>query len=729
MSAALEPPLATRLPAAGPQPRFRRRSTRLLSRVLISLALFVILAAFRLADYYPPLPQPFTFDLVLAPGSAGRSDPLIVAGETGTGDFLTVRFEDERTVHFVYDSWGMPGVRSQSLAVQPGAPLRLTVTMPALDQVAGGTAPYSSRLRVDGNGTTLVDTPVPFYVREAGRIFLGENPLGGTACGPTLHGELRRVDGRVLRGSAAHVFTGRERIADWLTRMPWQPVLLLVGSIVLAFAGDRLAQLPRFFRRLASVALRHRWFAGSAAVCVIAYAWLVTLGSFQLNHGEVFGVFYDYQAASFLQGRLDVPESAIGGEAFEARGKLYGYFGPTPALLRLPFVVSGFAFGKLSRAFMLLYFLGSLIAAYLILREAVRATRATSSPPGEDVVPSAFATVVLTFSTGLGSTLFFLGSRGLIFHEAILGGITFGLWACWCALRHLRAPTGRWWIGALVCGTLSIHTRPPTGLFALTFLGCIALVLAARQWRRQPRWHALRRPFAIGVLCAAGVLSLNGLAWLKFRTFDAAPLRISRPYTEPGRLERIDGKSFHLVNIPYNVDAYLLFPNFRLERGFPWIYLVSDEPRRGFPRAKIDLPDHTLALPYAMPSLFGLATLGCLAAVILDRGSRAAIGALWAAALPMSLALFAAIATAQRYTGDFCPFLICAAAFGLAGLELLPRALRVAARAAAALATVAAVAVTAAITLHYQGATLWGVPEDVRQNYQQLRQRVDAWFR
>src|SRR5213078_464390 len=99
--------------------------------------------------------------------------------------------------------------------------------------------------------------------------------------------------------------------------------------------------------------------------------------------------------------------------------------------------------------------------------------------------------------------------------------------------------------------------------------------------------------------------------------------------------------------------------------------------------------------------------------------------ALWLAVVPMAVALFAAVATAQRYTGDFCPFLICAGAFGLAAIDGLPRAPRIALQGIAAIATVGAVFVTGAITLHYQGETLWGVPEETRVNYQQFRQRVD----
>jgi hypothetical protein len=229
----------------------------------------------------------------------------------------------------------------------------------------------------------------------------------------------------------------------------------------------------------------------------------------------------------------------------------------------------------------------------------------------------------------------------------------------------------------------------------------------------------------LGLACVSGAFTLNALAYAKFGGFDPAPLRISRPYANPERINAIDGKSMHAANIPYGFYTYVVRPNLRLERGFPWIYLGSNTPGHHFPTAKIDLPDHTLAMPYSMPGLFVLATLGCLLAFAAVPSLRVAAMVAWLASIPMSLALFAAVATAQRYTGDFCPLLITAAAFGLAGIATLRPAARVVALVVAGLATVAAVAVTWALTLHYQGDTLWGVPEETRAHYRELRRVVD----
>ena len=448
---------------------------------------------------------------------------------------------------------------------------------------------------------------------------------------------------------------------------------------------------------------------------------MITQGTFRLLFPESFGNFYDFQALSLLQGRLDVPEESLQGEAFVYGGKIYGYFGLTPALLRLPFVIFGLAFGELSRAAMLLCYAATLVGAYLLLLDACRLLRPDRPRP------AAWQTVLFTVHVGLGSTVFFLGSRAYIYHEAILCGIVFAVFSCWCSLRHLAHPAGRWWLGALILGTLSVHARPPTGLFALTVLGCVA---AAQLFRLSPAPSPLRalppspvlRPLLIGTLAVLGVLSFNALSYAKFRTIEGCPLRYNVQYS-PARLANIDSQQFHAANIPYGLASYFTHPTLEFRPGFPWLYLGPWIPPKAFPAAKLDLPDRTAALPYGMTGLFVLATVAGAWACRHHPAARPPCLILWLAVLPLTLALSAAIATAERYTGDFVPWLVCAGAFGLAA----PRWGRLAA-AALTLATLWACLLTFALTLHYQGAIVWGVPPDVTQNYQRLRARVDGFF-
>lgn len=693
---------------------------RLLPRLLVATALCVALAALCLRNYYPPLAQPLDVNLVLERGTPGQSDPVIATGRTNAGDFLLVQYVDATHVIFAYDSWAQPGHFSdRPVEIVPGQPLPVRIEMPSIERVSDNVQDPPGRLRITCRGQVVLDLLVHHYIRQPHQIYLGENPLGGSSCGPTLHGKMLAADGRELRGAPHQFFTFRDRLAGWLrcSRQVW---LLLLLSVAVGAGWIAPAWFSPAGWRAAGAAVRtHRWFVVSTATCALPFAWMVTTGKFEFAHQEDLGAFYDYQALSLLHGRLDVPNEAIGGEAFVFEGKLYGYFGPTPALLRIPFVLFQVGFGELSRTFLVGYLVAALLAAYLLLQQAVRLLGREAEPPG-------WAVVLFILHLGFGSTLFYLGSRAYVFHEAILCGAAFALFSCYFALRHLNDPTGPAWLWALLLGLLSLHARPPTGLFALVFLGCVhACHLLAALRRRTPA--QLVRPVFFGLLCVLGIFTFNGLSYLKFKTFEGAPLRYSRPY-DAKRLATIEGKNFHAANVPYGVYTYVLRPNFRIEPHFPWFYVTARDPGRAFPDARIDLPDHTLALPFSMPGLFLLSTLGGLAVLIWFPSGRSSILVAWVAVVPMSLAMFAAIATAQRYTGDWVPFLGCAGALGLAALLAAPVRQRVALGSVLALLTIAAMALTFALTLHYQRETVWGVDEGVRKSYQELRRGIDAAF-
>src|ERR1051325_9640425 len=70
---------------------------------------------------------------------------------------------------------------------------------------------------------------------------------------------------------------------------------------------------------------------------VTVVLWLfTTTGGRQVFVKEVLGDAYDSQAEHFLRGDVDVDVDAIGHEAMIVNGKVRMYFGPFPALLRIP---------------------------------------------------------------------------------------------------------------------------------------------------------------------------------------------------------------------------------------------------------------------------------------------------------------------------------------------------------------------------------------------------------
>ena len=105
---------------------------------------------------------------------------------------------------------------------------------------------------------------------------------------------------------------------------------------------------------------------------------------------------------------------------------------------------------------------------------------------------------------------------------------------------------------------------------------------------------------------------------------------------------------------------------------------------------------------------------------------RILILATWIAGIPMSVAMFTAIAITHRYTADFCPFLLTTAALGVVGIDSAPSAWRGLLRSIVIAGTVIAVLITFAITLHYQGQDVWGVPDEVRAKYATMRRGIDT---
>ena len=681
-----------------------------------SLTTSLVLLLVCLWDYYPPLgPQRIT--VVFPLSSTGKTEPLIVTGKPQAADFLAVRYLEANQIAFVYDSWGQGGPVSAPVTFTPGRRYSLEIEMPSLSAVPANVFPLAEKIRVILDGRVVLEAIVPFHQRGSQHAFFGQNPVGGTTCDATFRGSLLRATGERFPATVRELLSHSDRIFGWLTFAPWQLVLVALLGLGAGWIWNQLRSAPATAGRQVlsltfSLLRTHSTFLATSLFCSLVFAAVVTNGTFHLIYPEVFGDFYDFQARSILSGRLDVPRECLRDEVFTFAGKTYGYFGPTPALLRLPFVIFGLAFGSLSRAAMLVYFVAVLVGAYLILRHALRLLRP------ETTALSPVALVFFILHIGLGSTVLFLGSRAYIYHEAILCGVAFAIWSCWCTLRHCETRRLSWWFGALLLGTCSLHARAPTGLFALLFLIACTVTPLLQGDRRL----AFGRPLLLSACAAIALFSYNLLSYAKFKTFDGCPLRLNSQY-HAERLARIESKQFHLSNLPYGLDTYFFRPAVTVSPRFPWLYLPPRLPAESYPAAKLDLNDRTFALPIGMSGLFLLATLAGGWLAWRTPSSRTPLIALWLAFIPQVLALSAAVATAERYTADFLPFLVCASAFGLLTLHARPLRLSI-----FVALTIWSGALTAAATIHYQGKMVWGVPDHVTERYQRVRESIDSYF-
>jgi hypothetical protein len=675
---------------------------------------------------------PLTITLRVGPGETGRCEPLIAMGPVRGGDTLFLRYSDAHAIVFGYDSWEHQVViGTKSLPVATEQAFTLHIELPSLTHPSGHGGSELGQIRVRTDSEVLLDAPVWYHARIANEPrWFGQNHIGSSWSVAELRGTITQ-NGTPLRGAVPRVIPFQARAAGWLADCPQQILAVLLVGFGVFWLGRRAAarnvSWPRISRFIGTAGYQHRWFLGSLVVAGVIFTAATTYGTFRLTEPEAYGVFYDFQAGSLLQGRLDVPEEGITGEAFIAHGKFYGYFGPIPAILRLPFAVFDVGFGRLARIYMLGYFVAALAATYLMLREAVRWIS------GADATPSRWATATIIINAGLGSTLLFLGGRAMMYHEAILCGACLALWSTWCSLRQLKDPARRHWLGAWVCGLAAMQTRPPAGLFSLTL---IALVVGYQGLRGQPinggappsrpdRSRTRVHAFIVALGAMISVLSFNAVGYLKFGTFDGAPLRLSQPYT-PQRLAAVDGKSFHLVNLPFVFYTYFVHESLDVRRNFPYVTMAPTESGFLQPK-KMDLPDFTVAIPWAMSGLFTSALLSWYA-FARHRSVRWAVALPWLAAVPMTAALCAAIATAHRYTADFCPWLIASATFGIAAIDAVAVGWQRWLRVVLALLAIWSALVNMGLVLDYQGTWAPNLSDTIKERYQHTFRRIDALF-
>ena len=95
---------------------------------------------------------------------------------------------------------------------------------------------------------------------------------------------------------------------------------------------------------------------------------------------------------------------------------------------------------------------------------------------------------MVAFVVPTGTTLLFLGSRTLVYHEASMWGIALALVALSLVIDAAEHPTGRNLVLASVVTTAAISARVSVGLGPTVALAVLALVLTFRS--RRPAWAA-----------------------------------------------------------------------------------------------------------------------------------------------------------------------------------------------------------------------------------------------
>ncbi len=385
--------------------------------------------------------------------------------------------------------------------------------------------------------------------------------------------------------------------------------------------------------------------------------------------------FFDVQAHSLLAGRWDVPRSSLNIEGFVVHGKVYEYFGPLPALLRLPVAAFTHRFdGRLGQISLLIAFAIALVFAFRIfvrVRPLVRGTEPVTR--GER-----WATGLFVFVVGAGSVFTFLASRAWAYHEAELWGAALALGAFEFVLAYTLDPTRRHLILAAALTAAALLARGSVGAGPLVALG---LVFVAGWWRRTRRVVGLSDsgpstpgPVAMLAALAIPVVLYAYVNHAKFGTFFSLPFnaQVSNKVFEGNRyvLFANHGSMFNPHLIPTDALQYLVPDVPKLISLFPWV---------SFPRAAGVVGIHTVlytrtaSFPTVMPLLAVLAIIGIVGLVRRNRPSAPSLAALRAPVIGAAIATIPTLSyayLAQRYLSDFMPLAILLAA---AGVQLLLR--------------------------------------------------------
>lgn len=445
-------------------------------------------------------------------------------------------------------------------------------------------------------------------------------------------------------------------------------------------------------------------FGGLAYFAILLnFSWDLTRKATSIGYASN---FFDIQANSFLHHHLDVPTGSLGIEGFVRNGHTYMYYGPFPALLRVPVQLVTHQYdGKLSLVSMALAWVVFATMTARLFWLARRTLR-----PGVPIgrVDAVFGAIFLAAATG-GTSLTFDAGLPWVYHEVYLWSVALVVGSLYWLVRVLLDPTPRamWWLGGFaLCGVL---TRSTGGWAA-----CGAIILGGL-WIATDRPHPARRHLALGVL-AAGVLPVVvsiALNYAKFRHPYLFPLqdqvftRVDAHRREALRLNggTIVGPQFFWTSFV----NYFRLDGIRFVDYFPWITLPG-QPARAYGGAFIDQSYRTGSVTSFMTLLLVL-SLGSVP-VLFRRGVSMAHKA-FRLALVGGVAVTAGVMDygylASRYTSEFVPALVVGGAVmtvALTGSVTRWRWWRVATPVAAVLAAATAFAIVANMATGYASAAV-----------------------
>ncbi len=363
--------------------------------------------------------------------------------------------------------------------------------------------------------------------------------------------------------------------------------------------------------------------------------------AYTLSHEHSHEAILDRQAASWIEGRWDVPRTS---EIFEHGGKYYYYFGPLPSLFHLLFLVVPAA-KSADHGFVLFG------AAALNLAGAILVLYALAQLLGTAVSSSTLA--IFSLAGGIGSSLAIITSRPSVYHETIAWGAGFALMAAWAFVKYLLRPGVKWLVILALFALAATFSRQTWLLTSILLLAGIAPMV----FHKTRSYGQAFLPIAAIAILAAGVLTLG---YIKFGSPRITPpLEQHVDFQTASRLDRAGGSMFRFLNLRSGIVNYFAPDTISFERRFP--YIGGAAALRIFPEARYDGTELFISLPWSMGTLLVLSVVGIVPAF----RSHKVLLVPWVALVLGAAPLFIFIGLCARYLHDFYPALVFGGALGI----------------------------------------------------------------
>jgi hypothetical protein len=375
-----------------------------------------------------------------------------------------------------------------------------------------------------------------------------------------------------------------------------------------------------------------------------AFLWIVaTTGGHQIFVKEVLGDAYDSQAEHFLQGDVGVDVAASRWETMIVDGKPRIYFGPFPALARIPLnYVYRNGRGAWSRFCAFCAGVLALVAFAGLIRIALRSS--CLSAPWRNCVASA-CLVGLVF----GSPLLFLVGSPTIYNEPILWAFAWSLAALYFAMRSRHAN------GAALTGSLlAFSFSAAATLLSRATFGVPFLLIAPMLGLRLFRANAVRNLAALTLPLGCAFIFYVFLNYAKFGHLSGMPLRYS--INPEQRDFAIKHGLFRLERIPYSFADYFFLRYPEVQNDFPFLRVTW----RHFNHPTLyvmPFSETHLSLLWSSSWLLVGAIIG-IALLVRSRGMDALDYGMAIAFLVQVILILSFMGLAERYTAEIFPFLI-----------------------------------------------------------------------